>query len=88
MSEAYQPEGCRDVVMMLDAIATVLNIPDGQRGVLYYLTEAHALLARGDHSFALSALEDALSQDDCSPKQWSRIMRAIRYTKKAIHDGR
>lgn len=87
MSEVYQPASCRDVLAMLDTIATVLNIPDGQRGVLYYLTEAQTYLARGDHSFALSALEDALAQDDCTPRHWSRVMRAIRYTKKAMGHG-
>jgi hypothetical protein len=71
-------------MLCLGAVADAVGLPDGQRGVSYYLTEARALIARGDHGFALSALEDALKQDDCCRRQWARIMRAIRFTRKAM----
>ncbi len=87
MSEVYQPEGCRDLTTMLDAIATALDIPDGQRGVAYYLTEAKEWIERGGCGFAVYALRDAARQDDCTPKQWSKIMIALKACKRASYVG-
>lgn len=68
----------------LDQAATALGLPDGERGVYYYLIEAETYIKRGDHAFAVYALIDALAQEDCTRKQWSRIMTAIKFTRKAI----